>query len=417
MSAPGIDIVSAYIDRANTHPNAYWYRQLSGTSMAAPIVTGLAVLLKSEDGSLNVRELKNLIYTSSGSTQFTADNGFGRINAVNAVSNLYLSALPSQIVLNRTSAGMYAGESLNLEYAVYPAAASRYADEAVFSSDNSGVASVDSSGMVTAKAAGTANITVVCGEAKEACQVTVKDMSYKLISSLPYCDTGYFEPMDPKTCVKDADELFEAIVDGYELNAITAGKPITISVKSSTAVPYAAVFDPSGTETEVTGKPVVNTSSGSYILNASFTPAQTGRYRVHILGRTDGSTAVLKEYSLAIDYAENGNVQTAPAKNSVVYANGLTARGKTVKIKRSKLKKKPKTIAAGKAVSVSGANGTVSYHKVRGSKKLSISSTGTVKVKKKTGKGTYKMIVRVSASGDSNHYSASKNVTVTVKVR
>jgi hypothetical protein len=48
---------------------------------------------------------------------------------------------------------------------------------------------------------------------------------------------------------------------------------------------------------------------------------------------------------------------------------------------------------------------------------LTISKAGKITVKKKTKKGTYKLTVQVTASGDKEYKSASKAVTVKVKVK
>ena len=98
--------------------------------------------------------------------------------------------------------------------------------------------------------------------------------------------------------------------------------------------------------------------------------------------------------------------------------NGLSVAGKTYKIKRSKVKKKAKKVAVSSVMTVKRANGVVRYAKVSGSKKLSINaSTGAVTIKKKTKKGTYKMIVNVTAAGDANHSAVTRRVTIKVKVK
>ncbi len=85
------------------------------------------------------------------------------------------------------------------------------------------------------------------------------------------------------------------------------------------------------------------------------------------------------------------------------------------KVRRSAVRKKARTV---KAIRVSDAKGTVSYRKLSGSRRLTINKTsGKIKVKKGTRKGTYRIKVKVSASGDDNFASGSKTVTVRVKVR
>ena len=86
---------------------------------------------------------------------------------------------------------------------------------------------------------------------------------------------------------------------------------------------------------------------------------------------------------------------------------------KTVKFK--KVKKAKQTVTG--AITVKNAAGKVTYAKKSGSAKLSINSAGTVTVKKKTKKGTYKMVVNVKAAGNANYKPMTKAVTISVKVK
>lgn len=95
----------------------------------------------------------------------------------------------------------------------------------------------------------------------------------------------------------------------------------------------------------------------------------------------------------------------------------LFAIGETKTVKYKKLKKAKQSVK--NAIGVLGGRGTVTYSKVKSgsSSKLTISKSGTITVKKKTKKGTYKIKVKVTAKGNKNYKSASKTVTVKIKVR
>jgi hypothetical protein len=94
--------------------------------------------------------------------------------------------------------------------------------------------------------------------------------------------------------------------------------------------------------------------------------------------------------------------------------NPLNAKGKTKKVKYSKVKKAKQTV---KAIEVINYVGKLSYSKVSGSAKLSVNKTsGKITVKKKTKKGTYKIKVKITAKGDSGFKKGTKTVTVTIKV-
>ena len=93
------------------------------------------------------------------------------------------------------------------------------------------------------------------------------------------------------------------------------------------------------------------------------------------------------------------------------------AKKKTIKAK--KLKKKKQVISP---ITVKSAQGTVKYKITGGNKKskkaLKINkSTGKITIKKKTKKGTYKVKVTISASGNDNYNAGSKTVEVKVVVK
>ena len=84
-------------------------------------------------------------------------------------------------------------------------------------------------------------------------------------------------------------------------------------------------------------------------------------------------------------------------------------------VKFRKLKKKAISV---KAIKLIGYAGTVRYKKVSGSSRLKINKkNGKVTVKKSTKKGTYKIKVRVRASGNSYYKPESKTVTVKIRVK
>ena len=113
----------------------------------------------------------------------------------------------------------------------------------------------------------------------------------------------------------------------------------------------------------------------------------------------------------------NANSTTAK-KKATKKANTLTVKGKTITLKAKDLKKKNKTFALKKGLAVSKAQGTVTYAKTKGNKKITINKkTGKITVKKGLKKGTYKVKIKVSAAGNKKYKAGSKTVTVTVKVK
>ena len=100
--------------------------------------------------------------------------------------------------------------------------------------------------------------------------------------------------------------------------------------------------------------------------------------------------------------------------------NTITAKGKTVSLKVKNLKKKNQAIAITKAATVSGAQGAVTYSKIKADKnngKFAVASNGKITVKKGLKKGTYKLQVKASAAGDETHNPGSATFTTTIKVK
>lgn len=97
--------------------------------------------------------------------------------------------------------------------------------------------------------------------------------------------------------------------------------------------------------------------------------------------------------------------------------NPMAVKANAKTIKYSVLKKKAQTIPAKKAFTVKSAQGKVTYKKTSGNAKITVSSTGKVKVKKGLKKSTYKVKVKVTAAGTDKYKSGSKVVTLTIKVK
>lgn len=103
----------------------------------------------------------------------------------------------------------------------------------------------------------------------------------------------------------------------------------------------------------------------------------------------------------------------------------MTVKAKTVTVKGKSLKKKSKSIAGTKALTVSKAEGKLSY-KLASAKKGKKNFGKMFKVDAKTGKvtmkkglktGTYMVTVKVRAKGNANYLSSAwKSVTIKVKV-
>ena len=95
--------------------------------------------------------------------------------------------------------------------------------------------------------------------------------------------------------------------------------------------------------------------------------------------------------------------------------------GKTAKIKYKKLRKKAQAVSRAKLMTVSAAQGTVTYKIVKVSKKKTSfkinANNGVVTVKKKLKKGTYTLWVSVTATGNDEYKPITKTVAFKIKVK
>ena len=103
-----------------------------------------------------------------------------------------------------------------------------------------------------------------------------------------------------------------------------------------------------------------------------------------------------------------------PATKVTKKANTMTVKAKTVAAKA----KKKTVIKKAKAFTIKNAVGKVTFAKVKGDKKITISKAGKITVKKGLKKGkTFKLKVMVTAAGNAKYNKKSKTVTVKIKIK
>ena len=151
-----------------------------------------------------------------------------------------------------------------------------------------------------------------------------------------------------------------------------------------------------------------------------------------------GESEVYEGKDYTVSYKNNTNAGTASViftgKGRVVGSvtktfkitkapNTMTTQGKTVKIKASKLKKKKQVIKCSKSMGICTAVGKLQF-KLTGINKKKFkkffkvnTKNGNITVKKGLKKGTYKLNIQVTAAGNGNYLSATKPVTVTIRVK
>lgn len=139
------------------------YGNLSGTSMATPLVSGLVALVKAQDPSLTGSQIRALIQNTGAPVSIkTACNC--RIDAFAAID----AVMSKKMFLAPAAATMKVGEKISLQ-AVYANGS------LTFESSQPSVATVDAQGVVTAVAQGKAIIT-----AKDAAGATAKTLDFNV---------------------------------------------------------------------------------------------------------------------------------------------------------------------------------------------------------------------------------------------
>ena len=286
VASPGANIYSTYKNSS--------YKSMGGTSMATPIVTGVAALLLSEDPTLTPRQLKNLIYSSGDDDYGTY--GFGKINAKKALESLEYNSSPSTIVLNKTNISLYSNEETYLEYAVYPGSA--YSSSVTYKSSNPSVATVEN-GMIKAVSPGEANITVSTGSISSVCKVKVEDYTYKPITALPFTAEGSLDSKDPKVKVdKNIANPFESFMDGYEM-PLEKDNKIILRISSSDMTPYLRVLR----DGSQVAQKLYSGSSTPKVINVSYTPKVSGVYRFEILCFPTGEAITSQTYTFTVSHS------------------------------------------------------------------------------------------------------------------
>ena len=104
-------------------------------------------------------------------------------------------------------------------------------------------------------------------------------------------------------------------------------------------------------------------------------------------------------------------------KTSKIAKNTFTAKGLKKTVKSKTVNKGNVSFKQAKVITIKNAKGKVTYKKAKGNKKIVVSKSGKLTVKKGLAKGTYKIKVKVTAAGNTNYNKETKTVTVTITVK
>ena len=178
--------------------------------------------------------------------------------------------------------------------------------------------------------------------------------------------------------------------------------PVTLTASGVTLSPASFTYNGKARKPKVTVKAEGKTLKAGTDYKVTYPSGRknAGKYKVTVTGAGSYTGTVKKTFT----------IQKA--------ANPMKGKGKTATVKYCKVKKKKQTLKVGTVLTVKKPQGTVTYAKVSGNKKITVAKkTGTVTVKKGLKKGKYKVKVKVKAAGNKNYKAATKTVAFFVRVK
>lgn len=165
VSAPGFHVLSSIPgDR---------YEKMDGTSMASPCVAAEAALVLDANPGLSPQQVRNIICGTTDSDHFSQYSAYGNIDCLKAVQSAAAAgnSAVSSLEVKPSSLDLTEGDDCGIDSLVRPASCTQ---DISWSSADPSVATVSSSGIVTAKKSGNTTITASCGGKTASVSVTVK---------------------------------------------------------------------------------------------------------------------------------------------------------------------------------------------------------------------------------------------------
>ncbi len=409
----------------------YYYGRMSGTSMASPVVAGVAALMFASNGNLSPDRVKRALYETAddlGDAGRDDQFGWGKVNAAAAVKAVAYTAVTGIDCLPES---ICAGEKVKLEGAVLPATASRTGITYSVVDDGGTGAYVDGDELVAARPG-----TCLC----RATVVGGIDLG-----------TDYFQGFAVRVVATDIGAI-DLDVTGIEAAYSYQGKavePDPALVCGGRALVRGVDYVLSYRENlDVGTARVIVSGRGGYcgkrVLEFEIVPAQlsdakfgtisdrayTGRAQIPGVFARMGDRFLVPGIDYQASYRDNVNVGAAhvtlsgcgnfrgtyetgfdivkydsagnpvrevASKAPAASAARLSVSSRVKAVKAGKLKKKAASV---KPFAVKGARGAVRFKKVGGSKVLKVKAkTGAVTVAKGAKRGVYKIRVKVTSGG------------------
>ena len=253
--------------------------------------------------------------------------------------------------------------------------------------------------------------------------ITIRKLSTRLVTDM---DVNYFDvqiiPVGNHTLTVDGRSISSPIKDAIDVKSLTIYDGVNLKVFSN-AVGISCIGDLTINKANVS----VQCFGESSVYQAFY--VQTKNFIFVGSKIVEPADAYCDHYTIkdSSSHESSPKVRIAPieppAEKKKPAANPITAKAKKVTVKASKVKKKNQTIKSAEYLTVSKAQGKLTYKlakvtKTKFKKYFKVNaSTGKITVKKGLKKGTYKLKIKVTAAGNTNYLSGTKSVTVKVIVK
>lgn len=152
VSAPGTGILSTIPESFGEFNFLRGYEQLSGTSMATPVVTAEAAMILSVNPTLTSTAVKEIIYktcTDMGDTGYDKNSGYGIVSICDAVKTAYntpTTDMPTSVSLSSSSVTTVKGDTFKISASVTTLGQNK---GVYYHTEDSGIARVSQDGTIT----------------------------------------------------------------------------------------------------------------------------------------------------------------------------------------------------------------------------------------------------------------------------